>query len=82
MTIVETAAVTGGVNTHAKRHVAATIDDLGAVLGVGEFPTTPAGCQELLDWLAGFGPVRRVGIDTTEDWGYWLARHLRGAGVA
>ena len=64
MTIVESVAVTGGVNTHARRHLAAAIDDTDSVLGLEEFPVTPAGCQALLDWLAGFGPVSRVGIDT------------------
>lgn len=82
MTIVESAAVTGGVNTHGRRQVAAGIDDTDTVVGVAEFPGSAAGCQALLDWLAGFGPVRRVGIDTTEDRGGSLARHLQHAGVA
>src|SRR5256885_4659233 len=82
MPIVESAAVTGGVNTQADLHVAAALDDTGELLGVEEFPATPVGCQALLDWLAGFGPVRLVGIGTTDGWGGWLARHLHGAGVA
>jgi transposase len=81
MTIVESAAVTGGVHTHAQRHLAAALDDNGSLLGVEEFPATPAGRQALLDWLAAFGPVRRVGVDTVEGWGYWLARHMGHAGV-
>jgi transposase len=84
MTIVETAAVTGGVNSGADTYVVAAIDDVGVggLLGVGEFPAHPAGCQALLDWLAAFGPLRVVGIDSTGGWGGWLARHLGRAGVA
>jgi hypothetical protein len=81
MPIVETAAVTGGVTTHADMCTAAALDDFGNLLGTEEFPASPAGCQALLDWLAGFGPVRLVGIDTTEAWGDRLAGHLCHAGV-
>jgi hypothetical protein len=41
MTIVETPAVTGGVDTHADMHVAAALDRIGGLLGVAEFPVTP-----------------------------------------
>ena len=38
MTIVEDRPViTGGVDTHADMHVAAALDSLGGLLGVGEF---------------------------------------------
>jgi transposase len=43
MTIVETRAITGGVDTHADMHVAAALDAIGGLLGVAEFPATPAG---------------------------------------
>jgi len=47
VTIVETRAqaraVTGGVDTHAEVHVAAALDPVGGLLGVEEFPATPAG---------------------------------------
>src|SRR2546429_8200571 len=56
LTIVETRAVTGGVDTHADVHVAAALDPVGGLLGVEEFPATPAGYARLLDWLGGFGP--------------------------
>ncbi|MGH9062487.1 MAG: hypothetical protein ACRD0L_00630 [Acidimicrobiales bacterium] len=81
MTIVESRAVTGGVDARPALHVAAALHDLSEALGVEEFPATPAGHQALLDWLAGFGPVARVGIDTTGSCGAGLTRHLRGAGV-
>lgn len=40
MTIVETRAVTGGVDTHLDVHVAAALDGIGGLLGVESFPTT------------------------------------------
>src|SRR5665213_2612774 len=49
MTIVETRAVTGGVDTHLNVHVAAALDDVGGLLGVESFPTTSAGYKALLD---------------------------------
>ena len=55
MTIVEDARpVIGGVDTHLDVHVAAALDDLGALLGTESFATTPAGYAELFDWLARF----------------------------
>jgi len=38
VTIVETRAVTGGMDTHADTHVAAALDPAGGLLGVQEFP--------------------------------------------
>ena len=40
LTIVETRAITGGVDTHADVHVAAALDPIGGLLGVREFPAT------------------------------------------
>jgi len=57
LTIVETRAITGGVDTHADVHVAAALDPIGGLLGVQEFPVTLAGCARLLEWLGGFGTV-------------------------
>ena len=63
MTIVEDRrAITGGVDTHADTHVAAALDPIGGLLGVQEFPVTPAGYARLLGWLGGFGTVALVGI--------------------
>ena len=81
MTIVETRAITGGVDTHADVHVAAALDPLGGLLGVEEFPTTPAGYARLLAWLGRFGTVCLVGIEGTGSYGAGLARHLAAAGV-
>jgi transposase len=81
LTIVETRAVTGGVDTHADTHVAAALDAIGGLLGVQEFPATMAGYARLLDWLGGFGTVCLVGIEGTGSYGAGLARHIAAAGI-
>ncbi|MGH7261685.1 MAG: IS110 family transposase [Nitrospiraceae bacterium] len=81
MTIVENRGVIGGVDTHLDVRVAAALDGLGGLLGVGEFPATLPGYQELLGWLGGFGAVDRVGVEGTGSYGAGLARHLQAAGV-
>jgi hypothetical protein len=47
--------ITGGVDTHADVHVAAALDPVGGLLGVEEFPASPAGYARLLGWLGGSG---------------------------
>ena len=69
MAIVETRAITGGVDTHADMHVAAALDPVGGLLGVREFPVTAAGYAGLLGWLGGFGTVCLVGIEGTGSYG-------------
>ena len=81
LTIVETRAVTGGVDTHADVHVAAALDPIGGLLGVREFPATLAGYAGLLAWLGGFGTVCLAGIEGTGSYGAGLARHIAAAGV-
>jgi transposase len=80
LTIVET-PITGGVDTHADVHVAAALDPVGGLLGVAEFPVTPAGYARLLSWLGGFGTVCLVGIEGTGSYGAGLARHLATVGI-
>ena len=83
MTIVEAAlGVTGGVDTHLDVHVAAALDPLGALLGTERFDTDPVGYKALLNWLEGFGPLTKVGVEGTGSYGAGLARYLRRAGVA
>src|SRR6266516_7273625 len=81
MTIVETRAVTGGVDTHADLHVAAALDSIGGLLGVQEFPATPDGYARLLGWLGGFGAVCLVGIEGTGSYGAGLSRYITAAGI-
>jgi transposase len=81
LTIVETRVITGGVDTHADTHVAAALDPIGGLLGVRQFPATPAGYAQLLGWLGGFGTVCLVGIEGTGSYGAGLARHVTAAGI-
>jgi transposase len=81
MTIVESRLITGGVDTHAGTHVAAALDPMGGLLGVEEFPATPAGYARLLGWLGGFGTVGLVGVEGTGSYGAGLARHVTAAGI-
>jgi transposase len=82
MSIVEaTRAVVGGVDTHLDVHVAAAIDRVGGLLGVGSFPATPAGYHALSGWLGSFGPIERVGVEGTGSYGAGLARHLSASGI-
>ncbi len=73
--------VFGGVDTHADVHVAAAIDSNGGMLGIESFPTSEAGYRSLADWLCGFGPVIRVGVEGTGSYGVGLSRHLHRAGI-
>jgi transposase len=81
VSIVESRAITGGVDTHADVHVAAALDPVGGLLGVREFTASPAGYACLLEWLGGFGTVCLVGIEGTGSYGAGLARHVTTAGV-
>lgn len=75
--------VTGGVDTHADVHVAACLESsTGRRLGVASFPADAAGYAALLDWLASFGAIDAIGVESTGAWGAGLARHLLAAGVA
>src|SRR5579863_5183688 len=83
VTIVDTSRpVTGGVDTHLDVNVAAALDGIGGLLGVEEFPTSPAGNRALLAWLKSLGAVVKVGVEGTGSYGAPLARYLRRAGVA
>jgi transposase len=74
-------SVTGGVDTHADFHVAAAVDQNGGVLGIESFQADPAGFENLVGWLAAFGPVERVGVEGTGSWGVGLSRFLTEVGV-
>ena len=41
-------SITGGVDTHLDVHVAAALDERGALLGVESFATTESGYKKLL----------------------------------
>ena len=74
-------SITGGVDTHLDVHVAAALDERGALLGVESFATTESGYKKLLGWLADFGPVELVGVEGTGSYGAGLTRHLQAERV-
>jgi transposase len=78
---VEVIEVTGGVDTHADTHTAAALDQIGGLLGTATFPATAAGYRDLGSWLAGFGPLARVGVEGTGSYGAGLTRHLTAVSV-
>ncbi len=75
-------SITGGVDTHLDVHVAAALDERGALLGIESFSTTPRGYRALLGWLEGFGTLDLVGVEGTGSYGAGLTRHLHRAGIA
>jgi transposase len=64
--------VVGGADTHADTIHVAAIDILGRALGDQEFPTTPSGYRDALEFLTGFGPVEAFGIEGTSSFGAGL----------
>ena len=68
--------ICAGVDTHLNTHVAAALDERGALLGVEAFDTTSAGYRSLVRWLRGFGEVSVVGVEGTGSYGAGLTRHL------
>ena len=81
MTIVEAPGITGGVDTHLDKHVAAALDPLGRLVGTESFPADVGGYKALLGWLEEFGEVTKVGVEGTSSYGTGLARFLRRRGV-
>lgn len=73
--------ITIGVDTHLDVHVAAALDERGALLEVESFETTPVGYQELLDWARSFGELELAGVEGTGSYGAGLTRHLHDQDV-
>jgi transposase len=69
------------VDTHADTHQAAVLDEHGRLLDVNRFPATPAGYEQLLAWMRGYGTIRQVGVESSGSYGAGLTRHLHTAGV-
>jgi transposase len=73
--------VIGGVDSHADTHHAAALDDRGCLLGTQSFLVSARGYRELLAWLASFGVIERVGVESTGSYAAGLTRHLVSEGV-
>ena len=69
-------AVIGGIDCHTDFHVVAALDPLGRVLGTESFPATAAGYRSTDGWLASFGPIAAVGVESTGSYGAALTRLL------
>lgn len=84
MTMLEAPrTIVGGVDTHAKVHVAAVLCAItGALLGCAAFPTTRQGYGDLLGWMTSHGPIDRIGVEGTGSYGAGLLRYLRSHDVA
>jgi transposase len=76
-----TQVITGGVDTHQLTHHAAIVGDRLEPIADREFPATAAGFGELVDWMAGYGLLTRVGVESTGAYGAGLTRYLTGVGI-
>jgi transposase len=74
-------SVVAGVDTHQLTHHAAVLDQHGRTLADREFRADQAGYQALLAWVASFGLIARIGVESTGSYGAGLARHLLAAGI-
>lgn len=73
--------VVAGVDTHKDTHHAAVVTRTGQHLAAAEFSTSAAGYRDLAAFIAGFGPLLRVGVEGTGSYGAGLTRFLCDAGV-
>ena len=74
--------VVAGVDTHKDTHHVAVLNAAtGAGLGDMRVPATPAGYDQLHDFVRSHGRIRMIGIEGTGSWGAGLARALRAAGA-
>lgn len=69
-------AVIGGIDCHTDFHVAVALDPLGRVMGTESFPATGDGYRSTHRWLASFGPIAAVGVESTGSYGAALTRTL------
>jgi len=81
VTTLDPGTVIGGIDTHADTIHVAAIDPWGRELGDMEFPTTPVGYRQALDFLTGHGEVTGVGIEGTSSYGTGITRAAVDAGL-
>jgi transposase len=71
-----------GVEHQRARGVAQpVITDAGKPLADAEFPTSPAGYDDAVRWVRGFGAVAIAGVEGTSSYGAGLTRVLQAAGI-
>ncbi len=69
--------VYGGADTHTDTIHVAAIDHLGRDLDDAEFPTTPTGYRQALDFLGSFGDLQVIAIEGTSSYGAGLTNTAR-----
>jgi transposase len=70
-----------GADTHLDTVHLAVITDSGKTLADNEFPTSPAGYHDALEWARSFGAIAIAGVEGTSSYGAGLTRVLQAAGV-
>lgn len=74
--------VVAGVDTHKDTHHVAVLDLTGRSLADHQFPASPQGYRELLEFVAAHGVIDKIGVELTGSYGAGLTRYLTAAGVA
>ena len=70
-----------GIDTHQSTNHVGIISEIGKKLGDKEFPTTSAGYQALLAFIASFGTILAIGIEGTASYGAGVTAYLRSQHV-
>ena len=74
-----------GVDTHAKKHVATVVDNLGVIISTREIKVTPRQIELFLNWLtkiSGDNSNVLLAIEGTSSYGETLARSAMARGLA
>lgn len=74
-----TSGIYVGVDTHARTHHAAVIDQHGRELGDRQFTADQRGYESLMAWAESFGPVQITAVEGTHSYGAGLTRVLLAA---
>jgi transposase len=78
---VQAEIVIGGIDAHADTHHVVALDLTGKMLGDHPFPASSRGYRDALDWLAGFGVIDKIGVESTGSYAAGMTRFLLGAGI-
>ena len=70
-----------GVDAHTDTHDAAALDQQGRLLATATFSADTAGYRRLVDWIAAWGALSAIGIESTGSYAAGLVRHLRELGI-
>jgi transposase len=73
--------VVAGVDTHQLTHHVVVLDTTGRRLGDRGFEASSAGYAQAVDWMAGFGTIEAVGVESSGSYGAGLTLRLLTAGI-